>query len=171
MWDSMDCKTPFWITRPRMWDLHFQLGHGSDTICNDSAQLCRYCPLWNPCPSRFCSPSKHTTMGEKASTHWREIIPYKHILMCCPRWCWIPWNVRPSFLGHYRTSLSGPLFSIGPSLFFFGPLANGLILVGQFITPHASWEYATPHSHWSGPHKCGIDPIQVGKLLNTPRVS
>ena len=95
---------PYGHMRPCMWSPHFRLGHSSDIICNSvtaPSQLCRYCPLWNPCPSRFCSPSKHTTMGEKASTHWREIIPYKHILMCFPRWCWIPWNVRPSFLGHY----------------------------------------------------------------------
>ena len=55
-----------------------------------------------PYPSRFCSPPKHITMGEKASTHWREVIPYKHILMCFPRRCGIPWNARPPFLGHYN---------------------------------------------------------------------
>ena len=53
-------------------------------------------------PSQFCSPPKHIAMGEKASTHWREVIPYKHILMCFPRGCGIPWNARPPFLGHYN---------------------------------------------------------------------
>uniref|UniRef100_A0A7N2MHZ6 Spindle pole body-associated protein Vik1/Cik1 microtubule binding domain-containing protein n=1 Tax=Quercus lobata TaxID=97700 RepID=A0A7N2MHZ6_QUELO len=27
--------------------------------------------------------------------------PYKHILMCFPRQCGIPWNARPPFLGYY----------------------------------------------------------------------
>ena len=64
--------------------------------------LCRYCPLWDSCPSRFCS-----SLGwarEKTSTHWREVIPYKHILMCFPRQCGISWNARPPFLGHYSNS-------------------------------------------------------------------
>ena len=43
MWDSMKCKTLFWVTtihpptghtRPRMWGPHFQLGNGSDIICH-----------------------------------------------------------------------------------------------------------------------------------------
>ena len=50
MWDSMDCKTPFWITRPRMWDPHFQLGHGSDTICNDSAPTVQILSALEPMP-------------------------------------------------------------------------------------------------------------------------
>ena len=29
-------------------------------------QLCRYYPLWHLYSSRFCSPSKHTAVGEKA---------------------------------------------------------------------------------------------------------
>ena len=40
----MDCKTPFWDTtihpsyehtRPHVWDPHFWLGYGSNTIYND----------------------------------------------------------------------------------------------------------------------------------------
>ena len=66
-------------------------------------QLCRYCPLWGPYPSWFCSSPG--CIGEKASTHWREVIPYKHILMCFPRRCGIPWNVRPPVLGHYTIKI------------------------------------------------------------------
>ena len=33
-------------------------------------QLCKYCSLWGLCPSWFCSPSKHTAVGENASTHY-----------------------------------------------------------------------------------------------------
>ena len=69
-------------------------------------QLCRYCPFWGPYPSRFYSPLKHTVVGEKASTHWREVIPYKHILRCFPRRCGILWNARPSFLGHNNPPLA-----------------------------------------------------------------
>ena len=66
------------------------------------SQLCRYCPLWSPYSSWFCfSPG---CVGEKASTHWREIVPYKHIFVCFPRRCGIPWNARPPFLGHYNPS-------------------------------------------------------------------
>ena len=69
-------------------------------IVTTPSQLCRYCPLWSPYSSWFCSfPG---CAEEKASTHWREIIPYKHILMCFPRRCGIPWNARPPFLGHYN---------------------------------------------------------------------
>ena len=44
MWDSMDFKTPFWVTTihplyehmcPHMWNPHFRLRYGSDTISND----------------------------------------------------------------------------------------------------------------------------------------
>ena len=65
------------------------------------SQLCRYYPLWGPCPSWFYSPSKHIPVGENTFTHWREVIPYKHILICFPRRCEISWNARPPFLGHY----------------------------------------------------------------------
>ena len=65
-------------------------------------QLCRYCPLWGPYPSWFCSSPG--CVGKKVSTHWREIIPYKHIPMCFLRRCGIHWNARPPFLGHYRWS-------------------------------------------------------------------
>ena len=83
------------------------------------SQLCRYCPLWSPYSSWFCSSPGCT--GEKASTHWREIIPYKHILMCFPRRCGIPWNVRPHFwvttihppYGHTRPRVWGPHFRLG----------------------------------------------------------
>ena len=63
---------------------------------------CRYCLLWGPWLSRFCSPSKHTTVGEKASTHWREVIPYKYIFMCFLRWCGISMECKTPFLGHYN---------------------------------------------------------------------
>ena len=39
-----------------------------ERVCNNP-QLCRYCPLWSPYPSRFCSPPKHTVVRKKASTH------------------------------------------------------------------------------------------------------
>ena len=55
-----------------------------------------------------------------------------------------------------RTSQSMPFFFIGPSPFFIRPSANGPILVGQFITPSVSWEYTTPHSHWSGPRPTSV---------------
>lgn len=34
-----------------------------------SPQLCRYCSLWGPQPSQFCSLPKHTATGENASLH------------------------------------------------------------------------------------------------------
>ena len=64
-----------------------------------SPQLCRYCPFWGSYPLWFCSSPG--CAGEKASTHWREVIPYKHISMYFPRRCGIPWNARSPFLGHY----------------------------------------------------------------------
>ena len=42
-------------------------------------------------------PPKHTEMGKKTYTHLREVIPYKHIPMCFPRQCEIPWIARPPF--------------------------------------------------------------------------
>ena len=46
-------------------------------------------------PLRFCFSSG--CAGEKASYTTREGIPYKHISMCFPRQCKIPWNTRPPF--------------------------------------------------------------------------
>ena len=44
MQDPPFCVTtihpPYRHTRPRMWNPHFRLGHGSDTICNDLTPTC-----------------------------------------------------------------------------------------------------------------------------------
>ena len=46
---GMQDPPPFWVTtihplyghtRPHVWDPHFQLGYGSNTICNDPTPTC-----------------------------------------------------------------------------------------------------------------------------------
>ena len=65
---------PFWVstihplygyTRPHVWDLHFWLGHDSNTICNDPVPTVQILFTLDPYPSWFCSPLKHTIMGKK----------------------------------------------------------------------------------------------------------
>ena len=72
-----------------------------------SPQLCRYCLLWDPYSHGFVLPPKHTAVGEKTSTHWREITPYKHIPMCFFRRCGISWIVGPPFGFLQSTPLTG----------------------------------------------------------------
>ena len=100
-WEKMLVKYGLHLIQNRRSGKLMDLFHSQLITCvTTPPHLCRYCPLWGPYPSWFCSSSG--CAGEKASTHWREIIPYKHILMCFPRRCGIPWNARPPFLGHYN---------------------------------------------------------------------
>ena len=141
--DRQCFKFNSWIIDTRATDHMVHSVSQLTTIVTTPPQLCRYCPLWGPYLSRFCSPSKHTAVGEKVSTHWRGVIPYKHISMCFPRWWGIPWNARPSFLGHYNNHFYSSF------LFLFAKWGKG---------------YCNTHRHctnffYTYIHKCFVCPF------------
>ena len=100
MWFPRLCETPELLlplvlhNPPPLWPhvssrvgSHFRLVHDSDTICNDPTPTMYVLSALGPIPLMALFSPRHTKMGEKASTHWKEITPYKHISMWFPMQC------------------------------------------------------------------------------------
>ena len=86
-----------WENRSQTKPVLSHLVSKTEAIVTALPQLYRYCPLWDPYPlmvlffPRLC--------WRKGLYTLKEIIPYKHIPMCFPRRCGIPWNARPPLFG------------------------------------------------------------------------